>query len=101
LNLVFLACPCCGYATLETRGDFEICPICFWEDDGQDDVDAAESKGGPNGSSLVEARRSFLLSGAAHADDLSAVRAPSTEDRRLRFFRLVDDVVREEPPARS
>ena len=29
-------CPCCGYLTLgdEHRGGYEICPVCFWEDDG-------------------------------------------------------------------
>ena len=28
-----LRCLCCGYRTIEVRGRFEICPICFWEDD--------------------------------------------------------------------
>lgn len=28
-----LACPCCGYLTLTNRHDFEICPVCSWEDD--------------------------------------------------------------------
>lgn len=28
-------CPCCGYRTLEEPpGTFDICEICFWEDDG-------------------------------------------------------------------
>lgn len=29
-------CPCCGFLTLDERGTFEICPVCFWEDDGQE-----------------------------------------------------------------
>src|SRR5579885_3179586 len=34
------SCPCCGYKTLDERGGYDICPVCFWEDDGQDDADA-------------------------------------------------------------
>ncbi|WP_186774363.1 CPCC family cysteine-rich protein [Chitinophaga pinensis] len=30
-------CPGCGFPSLTDRGEFEICIICFWEDDGQDD----------------------------------------------------------------
>ena len=26
-------CLCCGYRTLDTRGEYDICPVCFWEDD--------------------------------------------------------------------
>jgi hypothetical protein len=34
--------------------------LCFWEDDGQDDLDADEVKGGPNYDySLLEARNNF------------------------------------------
>ncbi len=33
-------CPCCRYVTLSERGGDEICPVCFWEDDGQGDHDA-------------------------------------------------------------
>jgi hypothetical protein len=43
-------CPCCLCRTLRERGGFGICPVCFWEDDGQDDHDADEVRGGPNGS---------------------------------------------------
>ena len=41
-------CPCCGYPTLEERGIFEICKLCNWEDDGQDDSYVDEVWGGPN-----------------------------------------------------
>jgi hypothetical protein len=30
-------CPGCGFPSLTSRGEFAICIICSWEDDGQDD----------------------------------------------------------------
>jgi hypothetical protein len=59
-------CPCCGYLTLSERGMYELCPVCFWEDDGQDDHDADQVRGGPNrGLSLTQARRNFETMGAS------------------------------------
>lgn len=53
-------CPCCKYPTLNTRGNYEICLLCDWEDDNQDDPQAAEVWGGPNGDySLEEARQNL------------------------------------------
>lgn len=55
-----LACPCCGYPTLTERAAYEICSLCYWEDDGQDIANAAEVWSGPNhGYSLSEAQRNF------------------------------------------
>ena len=31
---ILFACPCCLYQTIKERGQYEICPVCFWEDDG-------------------------------------------------------------------
>src|SRR5581483_11991082 len=56
------SCPCCGYLTLRQRGAFQICQVCFWEDDGQDEHDAEVVRGGPNGTlSLRQARSNFLV----------------------------------------
>jgi hypothetical protein len=53
-------CPCCNYPTLPERGAYHICPLCFWEDDGQDEPFQNEVWGGPNGDySLTEARNNF------------------------------------------
>jgi Cysteine-rich CPCC len=53
-------CPCCFMPTLDERCGWEICPICFWEDDGQDTDDADVVRGGPNHDySLQEARENF------------------------------------------
>lgn len=61
----FFDCPCCRYPTLGERGVYEICPICWWEDDGQDDADADVVRGGPNKTySLAAARTNF----AGHFD---------------------------------
>lgn len=53
-------CPCCTYPTLSKRCESEICFLCNWEDDGQDDPKADEIWGGANGQySLSEARKNF------------------------------------------
>ncbi|WP_328401066.1 CPCC family cysteine-rich protein [Streptomyces sp. NBC_00390] len=71
------ACPCCRYVTLSERGWYEICPVCFWEDDGQDDHDANEVRGGPNhGLSLTEARQNFKDTGASDTRRIPMVRPP-------------------------
>lgn len=75
-------CPCCRFWTLGERGAFELCSVCFWEDDGQDDHDADVVRGGPNGSlSLAAARQNFAAFGACEAGHRENVRAPSLEER--------------------
>jgi hypothetical protein len=76
-----LRCPCCGFKTLGARGGFEICPVCFWEDDGQDDHDADVVRGGPNGSlSLTAARANFRQFGACEERFLQNVRQPRPDE---------------------
>jgi len=54
-------CPACGYPTLESRNRFELCEICFWEDDGQDNEGADAVWGGPNGDDSLTAYRIRFL----------------------------------------
>jgi tRNA threonylcarbamoyladenosine biosynthesis protein TsaE len=75
-------CPCCGNVTLPERGAFDICPVCFWEDDGQDDADADIVRGGPNGAlSLTDARRNYTSIGAAEDRLLPFVRPATPAER--------------------
>ena len=75
-------CPCCRYKTLDSRGGFEICPVCFWEDDGQDDHDADEVRGGPNSTlSLIQAREAYKRIGAIEERLLAHVRAPLPDEK--------------------
>lgn len=56
-------CPCCGERILESRGMYDICPICDWEDDGTD-RDCPSQLCGPNGLLLSEARQNFRETGS-------------------------------------
>jgi hypothetical protein len=59
-----------------------MCPVCYWEDDGQDDADADIVRGGPNGSlSLSEARRNFAEVGASDLLHVGSVRPPLPNER--------------------
>src|SRR5262245_55462925 len=76
-----LRCPCCGYKTLGERGKYEICPVCFWEDDGQDEQIADEVWGGPNGAlSLTQARANYRAFGASSERGKQFVRPPQPDE---------------------
>lgn len=38
-------CPCCGCLTLDERGGYDICPVCFWEDDAYLVINNGELEG--------------------------------------------------------
>ncbi len=79
------ACPCCGFLTLDTRGGSEICAVCFWEDDGQDDHDADSVRGGPDGRlSLTQARLNYTRIGACAERHLRHVREPTSDEHPLK-----------------
>lgn len=70
-------CPSCGYPTIYARCSFDICSICFWEDDGQDDQEADEVFGGPNDDySLTEHRLEW-------AKKLKELKMDNSEGARL------------------
>ena len=74
-------CPCCGYRTLPERGEYELCPVCFWEDDG-DEMDDAASLDGPNGQTLAEGQRTYARYGASCIHCLEHVRPPAADEHR-------------------
>jgi hypothetical protein len=74
-------CPCCKFKTLHGRSHYEICPVCFWEDDGQDEHDAEEVRGGPNHDlSLRQAQLNFKNFGAIYERFIGNVRDPRADE---------------------
>jgi uncharacterized protein YjbI with pentapeptide repeats len=71
-------CPCCYSLTLTGRGHFQICEVCFWEDDGQDDADADAVLGGPNGElSLTQGRANYATLRTSDPRHSASVRRPT------------------------
>lgn len=63
------SCPACGFLTLMSRGGYDICPLCFWEDEGLDEKNLTEESAA-NDCSLEEyrARTEDALQAILHCD---------------------------------
>jgi hypothetical protein len=74
-------CPCCGYKTLDRKppGTFQVCKICFWEDDTIQYYDP-EYNGGANEISLREAQHNFLKIGASRERFKECAHKPTRGD---------------------
>lgn len=82
-------CPCCGYLVIDKPGTYDICPICFWEDD---DVQLRwpDFPGGANDPSLIDAQLNYIRLGASEARVLPYVRPATADDVRDPLWRAVD-----------
>lgn len=76
-----VTCFICGYKTLDSRCDWDICPVCFWEDDvliqGDDDP-----KSPANGLFVSEAQANFMRFGAVDKNAVDKVRKPLADEER-------------------
>ncbi len=73
-------CPCCGYYTLGEEGVYDVCPVCFWEDDASQTRDP-DMAGGANKVSLSQARENYLKYGACTEEFTPFVREPLDEEK--------------------
>ncbi|AKN31284.1 hydrolase [Clostridium carboxidivorans P7] len=74
-------CPCCGYYTFAEKpnGNYDICEVCFWEDDPIQLKDSTY-EGGANHVSLIQAQKNFLKFGACEQEMVVHVRKPKPEE---------------------
>lgn len=68
-----LPCPCCRCLTLPSHGTYDICPVCFWEDDFTVDPDDDLN---PNNLTLREARLNLATWGAVEPHLVHWTRPP-------------------------
>lgn len=90
-KMKLFACPCCGADTLAERHGWEICPVCWWEDDGTDNAEASLYYSGPNkGLQLTAARINFLTFGIYNPErhDLIEIKKPIDGYTRSRYFEI-------------
>ncbi len=69
-----LPCPCCGHRTLPELDAYDLCPVCFWEDDPNQSRDP-DSATGANGKSLVDSQMAYVTIGAMDEMFVRKVRA--------------------------
>jgi len=74
-------CPCCGYKTfdIEQYGSYDICPVCYWEDDLIQFEDPTY-EGGANRVSLIQAQKNFIEFGACELKMKIHVRSPANDE---------------------
>jgi hypothetical protein len=73
-------CPCCGHRTLsDSPGSYEICAVCFWEDDGVQLLNPG-FRGGANEGSLIECQDNYARFGASDARSIHSVRPPRDDE---------------------
>jgi hypothetical protein len=62
-------CPCCGYKSLPRPADgtYELCLVCWWEND-QVQLRDPDYEGGANEPSLRQAQRNFIEFGTSDKD---------------------------------
>jgi hypothetical protein len=83
-------CPSCGYLVfIEPPGSFEICPICFWEDDNIQLQDPSMA-GGANGVSLITAQNNYANIGAIEENFITNVRKPHADENKDNGWRPFD-----------
>ncbi len=91
-------CLCCGYKTLDSRGEFDICSVCFWEDDTYLNFSVSPIVGmyynrkpameelldipsaANHGLTLRSAQKNYRLFGACTQDMLPYVRKPHSNE---------------------
>ncbi len=73
-------CDCCGYRTLLSKGSYEICDVCDWEDDEVAGRAGVDTFSGPNNMTLREGRANFAQHGASDLRARGRVRDPKPEE---------------------
>jgi hypothetical protein len=83
-------CPCCGYRTLAARGQYDICAVCGWEDDGERD---AYVQSLPNHCTLWEYQKAWAS--GAEPWKMSVIVGPKIDplpDRDPNWKQLADPI---------
>lgn len=93
-------CLCCGCKTLDSRAEYDICPVCFWEDDAYVDLSEEPFKSlyfdsepseeelldipsdANHGLTLRQGKENYLAFGACEKEMLPNVRKPKGSEKQ-------------------
>ncbi len=78
-----IACPVCEYLTFDNDdgfpGSYNICPVCYWEDDPVQYHDH-NYEGGANRVSVNQAKKNFKMFGACEESMKGNCRLPQPDE---------------------
>jgi hypothetical protein len=87
---VLYPCVCCGYLVFDQLpGSFDLCSLCYWEDDSAQ-LRWPTLAGGANSPSLIDSQRNVQLLGAMESQFVALVRRPGPGDVRDPGWRPFD-----------
>ena len=90
-------CPFCGYRVFSSIGEYEICPIRFWEDDIVQ-LRFPTLTGGANKPNLIQAQQNSIKYAAIEERFINEVRKPDKVESKDPNWRIIFDAnVLEEP----
>ena len=76
-----VTCIICGYKTLDSRCNWDICPVCFWEDDVViDEADSDPTSPANGGLQVSKAQANFMRHGYCEKRCKEFVRKPLHTD---------------------
>jgi hypothetical protein len=82
-------CPCCGFKVFDdVPGSFEICPICYWEDEAKQLRYPLET--GANTFSLVQSQINFEKHNVSNPELKLLVRPVSSDDEKDPNWHKID-----------
>jgi hypothetical protein len=80
-----IQCNCCDYVTLREQGANEVCPVCFWEDDGLGLDKICQPSHSNDNLTLLQARKNYKNLEACNTKWLTKV---CSSQERNNFERL-------------
>ena len=98
-----MKCPVCGKFEFEEYGDFDICPVCNWENDNLQ-YDEHNYSGGANHLSVIEARIEYFVMNHPKTAEKAAKAKEEYENNLISIYGKyagINRVTEEENPNRK
>lgn len=89
MEKILVQCDCCDFFTIPAGEDYEICPVCFWEQDVFGTTEPELTSGANHGLTLLQGRMNFINFGACEKKFISNVVAENERNKYRHNARII------------